>query len=165
MGVGYEAKVKLGTVEGKVGAAYKINQEIGGGNSKLSKSVDAGASFGPTNGPKAGESVSVEQTVLTTNGQKTTGAEKPEVNKTDSIGGNTSVSSSSSSQVGLGLELPLSLQPIVGGIEGGTTREGIDAAKDIPGQIRDSLMNPGPPPQPIPPKPPTCAGDQKKPCQ
>ena len=164
IGVGYEAKVKVGAVEGKVGAAYKATAETSqDAILKVSRSAEAGASAGPTNGPKAGENISAEQTVLTVNKDGTlTGAEKPTVTVTDTIGGNTSVNSSPE-QIGLGLEAPLGPEPIVGGAEVGTTREGLGALKDAASEVKNSLTNPGPPPPPKPPTPP-CSTSPKNKC-
>jgi RHS repeat-associated protein len=165
IGVGYEAKVKVGAVETKVGAAAKATAETSqDAILKVSRSAEAGASSGPTTGPKAGENISVEQTVLTINKEGTlTGAEKPTVTVTDTIGGNTSVNSSPE-QIGLGLETPLGPEPIVGGAEVGTTREGLNALKDASSEVKDSLTNPGPPQPPKPPTPPPCSGNSNNKC-
>lgn len=92
-----------------------------------------------------------------------TGAEKPEVYIVDTIGGNTNSIVSYGEQVGLGLETPLGPEPIVGGVEIGTTREGLNALKDVPTQVKDSLKTPPPPPTPKPPAPPCSDANQKCP--
>lgn len=48
MGVGYEAKVKFGNTEAKVGAAYRANAETSqDAILKICRSADAGGSLGP----------------------------------------------------------------------------------------------------------------------
>lgn len=162
LGVGYEGKLKAGKAEIKAGAAYKATAETSQeAILKLSRSAEAGASAsaGPV---KGGESIAVEQTVLTINKDgNVTGPEKPAVTITDTIGGNTSVNSSGD-QIGLGFETPLGPEPIVGGAEIGTTREGLNALKDAATEVKSSLTNPGPPPPPKPPQPPPCADSTTK---
>ena len=132
-------------------------------NSQSFQGGEAGASAGPTSGSRAGESVSAEQAVVTiTKDGTVTGAEKPEVKVNDTIGGNTTVNSSGE-QIGLGLQAPLGPEPIVGGAEVGTTREGLNALKDAASEVKDSLKNPGPPPPPKPPTPP-CSNDSSNKC-
>lgn len=130
----------------------------------MSRSADAGASAGPTNGPKGGENILFGQTLLTINKDGTlTGAEKPTVTVTDTISGHTTVNSSPE-QIGVGVETPLGPDPVVGGAEVGTTREGLNALKDAASEVRNSLTNPGPPPPPQPPAPPPCTANPNNQC-
>jgi hypothetical protein len=46
--------------------------------------------------------------------------------------------------VGLGFETPLAAEPVVGGVEVGSTREGISNLKDAVSEVKHSLTNPGP---------------------
>jgi RHS repeat-associated protein len=164
VGLGYEAHAELGKIgEAKVGVAAKVSLETSIDSFKLSRSASAGAEAG-AKGAKVGESWSVEQTVMTITNGTITGAEKPEVTRTDSFGLFGGSVESSKDKVGIGLELPAAELPVVGGIDLETNQEGLTAFKDAGRELKDSLTNPGPPPTPPPPPPPTCVPDANKKC-
>ena len=105
VGVGAEVKVKAGAFEAKAGVVYKGSIETSKDSiTTISRSVEAGASAGLTHGPKAGESVSTEQTIATVQNNKTiTGQEKAHVETTDTIGGHTTATNSDD-KLGIGVE-------------------------------------------------------------
>src|SRR6266849_6801791 len=109
--------------------------------SKLSRSASIGGEAGQK-GAKVGESIAIEQTVMTVTGSTITGAEKPEITRTDSsgvFGGNIE---SSSDKTGIGFELPAGDLPVVGGVDVESNKEGLSAFKDAGKELQDSLRNP-----------------------
>ncbi len=164
VGLGYIYHAEVGKAEARAGVAATGSIEISADAVTLSRSASAGFEAGQK-GAKVGESVSVEQTVMTVTGSTLTGAEKPEKTRIDSsglFGGNVE---SSNDKIGIGFELPAGDIPVVGGVDVEASKEGLNALKDAGKELLDSLHIQGPPPPPPPPPPPTCAGDQKKPCQ
>jgi hypothetical protein len=130
--------VEVGKAEAKIGVAAKGSIEISNDSSKLSRSASIGVEAGQK-GAKFGESISVQQTVMTVTDSNVTGAEKPEITRIDSLGLFGGNIDSSSDKVGFGLQLPAA-------------------------DLQDSLRNPGPPPTPPPPAPPTCTTNGDKKC-
>jgi RHS repeat-associated protein len=153
IGLGYEAHAEVGKAEAKLGVAAKGSIELSSDSAKLSRSASLGFEAGQS-GAKVGESITVQQTVMTVTDTTVTGAEKPEITRTDSLGLFGGNLGSSSDKIGIGLELPAGELPVVGGVDVETTKEGLNALKSAAKEVQDSLRNPGPPPPPVPPPPP-----------
>jgi RHS repeat-associated protein len=162
VGLGYAYHAEVGKAEARAGAAATVSIEISAESVKLSRSASIGGEAGQK-GAKVGESIAIEQTVMTVTGSTITGAEKPEITRTDSsgvFGGNIE---SSSDKTGIGFELPAGDLPVVGGVDVESNKEGLSAFKDAGKELQDSLRNPGPPPPPKPPSPPSgCARNQRR---
>jgi RHS repeat-associated protein len=151
IGVGLELSGTKGSIEGKVGVAFKGTLETSKEAAvQVSKSVEGGAKFGPKDGVQVGENVAVSQTVLTANPGKVTGAETPTVEITDSIGGNTTANSSGD-RVGIGFEVGAIA---LAGAEIGATKDGWSALGDAFAQVKNEIILPSPPPPTAPPAPP-----------
>ena len=153
VGAGFGAKVRAGPVEAKAEVAAKVSAgapPLEKGVMEAKATLDAGIEAGRTNGPKVGESATLEGPNATLQHMDgTTTVDAPSVQQTDTIGGKSTAVSNGGNEVGLTVE---GGDVVIAGGELGATKEGWSALGDAFKQALGALYTP-----PTTPTSPSCS--------
>jgi RHS repeat-associated protein len=158
-GVALEIKVTSPNAEARFGASYKGSVELDlNKGTTIARIAEIGGDAGLKKGPRWGENVSINQTILTVPFTgPVTGSEEPTLERTDTLnifGGNKDVESSGE-KIGIGADVGEGLGY---GMIFGTTKDGLHSFGDALKNVWDEFSPPKPP-APTPPPPP-CFNNQ-----